>query len=326
MDTASALLGLTIAVVFAVSGASKLRSLPHSVNTLSALRLPRIAPRVLVGGLAIVEVILAIGALWAPPIVGIAAVGVALLALAFLVVVIRAHRLGSTDDCGCFGDAAHSPIGPRLIARNGVLLATSLGFLALVTIGSGGGVPTVFSALAAGNAGPLVTVLAAGAITALAVLTLAPRPIEAPVATPMPEAAPAVARIAVLDRAGQVRDLNLHARAKAQLAVFIKPGCQACTAVIEHLETYGDDVATVATVTVVADAPAAASVSDLSETAPYADAIDVGGIVGEGLVGHRRRPIAALIATDGSVVEPVAEGRDQIIELIDVVRAAGAGQ
>lgn len=326
MHTASALLSLTLAAVFAASGVTKLRALPRSDETLNALRLPVIAPRTLVGLLAGAELIIAIGVLFGRPVVAIGAGLAALLSAAFLVVVARAHRLGSTDDCGCFGDAGHSRIGPRLIARNAVLLAISLAFFTLVTIGSGDGVPSLFTALAAGDAGPVVTVIVAAAVAALAVFTFSSPPADAAPVVPDREVAPAMARIAVLDRDGRVRDLTLHARAKAQLAVFVKPGCQACTGVLDYLDTFGDEVAPVATVTVIADAAAAASVTDLTTLAPYAEAIDVGGVVGEGLVGHRRRPIAALVATDGSIVEPVAEGRDQIIELIDVIRAAGSAQ
>ena len=327
MHTASAIIALAITVVFASSGVAKLLSLPASAHTLGALRLPAVAPRTLVSALAAAELLIAIGVLLAPPLLAIAAAGATLLSVAFLIVVIRAHRLGSTEDCGCFGAADHSRIGRPLIVRNAVLLGVSAALLLLALFGAGG-VASLVTASLDGDLGPLLTVGAAALIAALAFAIArsgtAPAVAEPEAPATAPEEKPVSAPLLVLDTASNtIIDLARRARVRAQLAVFIKPGCLACEHVTEHLDEHTEALEAVVDTTVIAHAPAFAQLDALTEADSHVTAIDVGGVVGNSLVGAgSRRPIAALIATDGSVIEPIAEASSEIIELIDVILAA----
>ncbi|ALJ19039.1 hypothetical protein AOA12_03595 [Microbacterium sp. No. 7] len=298
-----------------------------SAQTLSALRLPVVAPRTLLGLLAVVEILIALGILLAPPTLIIAAIGATAFSAAFLLVVVRAYRLGSREDCGCFGESDHSRIGPALIVRNAVLLVVSAFLLALALTGATG-VPGVVQSLGAGDAGALLSLAAAAAAAALAWAVLRARataPVGAdgeavPAAQPPPASTPS---LLVLSReSGKVLDLASRARLRAQLAIFVKPGCGSCTQVMAHLDEHADAVRAVAEVSVIAGVAAFESVESVASADPRVTALDIGGLVGNRLADDSQyRPIAALLATDGSVVEPVAIGRDQVIELIDVLRA-----
>lgn len=335
MDTASAILALGLAAVFAVSGVAKLRTLADAAATLDALRLPAPAPRALVGALAVGELSLAIGLLLPPPLLLIAAIGTVALCAVFLIVVVRAHRLGSTDSCGCFGTADETPIGTALVVRNSVLLTVAVLLLGLVAAGARG-VPAV-AAAASADATTALPLLAAAALVALAVVIVrahTPAAVApAPSAPGLTEAAPdgdTAASTPTMPTSMHLYELSTkrmvdyRARAfgRAQLLVFIKPGCGSCTATTSYLDEHADALGRVVDVTVAAASDTLDELDGMLGAAPQLTALDLASRTGASLGVGNRRPLAALIATDGSIVEPLALDAGEIAELIDVLVAA----
>lgn len=111
-----------LAVVFAVSAVGRLRSADGGSAAFAALRIPVGHPKTAAGALIAVEAVVAVGLLatagWLFVVFAAAAL---LLTSGLLIAVVRAHRLGATDDCGCFGDWLPAAIGARLIVRNALL-------------------------------------------------------------------------------------------------------------------------------------------------------------------------------------------------------------
>jgi hypothetical protein len=60
------------------------------------------------------------------------AAGASILLGGFFAVMVRAYVMGMKIDCACFG--LGDVIGPRTLARDGVLLALSVGLTALATV------------------------------------------------------------------------------------------------------------------------------------------------------------------------------------------------
>lgn len=343
MNEATAILALALAAVFLTSGVSKLLALDSSATTLASLRLPVVAPRLAVGGLSVAEIAVGLGVLLWRPLLTIAAGGAVALALAFLVVVVRAYRLGSEDDCGCFGKTDSTPVSRALIVRNVVLLAVTIALLALALLG-GGGVPAVVDTLFSGSFGPAVAVLAAGLVAALvwgvlqarngsSVATATPAA-PAPIAAPVNEAPEATWASAadgplVLLSASDGRGLDIARQRgiRAQLLVFVLPGCGPCVAVDGHLTANVDALAQIVDVTTIAkfghgDEPDFAK--EAGSTLHKVTAYDLGNRVAKALGVSTSRPSAALIGADGVLVQPLATGLDEVTELIDVLVEAAA--
>jgi len=125
VNAAPALLSAGIALVFALSAVGKLRALDSADSTLQALRLPRLMARAAIAALAVVELFVAVALFLPRPVAVITATVSAILALCFLIVVIRAYLLGSREDCGCFG-AGDSAVMSCCWSNTPALPATSL--------------------------------------------------------------------------------------------------------------------------------------------------------------------------------------------------------
>lgn len=341
MGAASAILALTLAVVFAASGVGKLRALTAAAASLRALRLPVLAPRAVVAAVSLCEVGIAVGLLMPTPMLLVAAGSASGLSLAFLVIVYRAYRMGSTDDCGCFGASAPTRIGTPLLVRN-TLLVVVAGVLLACAVAGAPGVAGVVDDVSAGEIGALLPIVAAMLVAALvAALAWATGESRAPSlgardAGPATVGAPDAegheqrpAELIVWDpTSGVVIDLASRAYVRAQMVVMVKPGCYACTLALEHLDSRATVLAQVVDVTVVVRASAGASVSEVLAHEPHASVVDIGdraawAVAGEELVA----PLAVLVGTDGVIVEPVARGPEEVIALVDAIcRATEAAE
>lgn len=146
--------------MFGVSAIGKLRDADHGRRALTSLRIDVPAPLATAIGIIVVELLTALSLLLATGWLFLIASGAALaLTTALLVVVIRTYRLGSHDDCGCFGEWLPARIGPALIVRNIVLviLAVLLVILRIVQELEGGasGLPGAFAAALTGDTSPI---------------------------------------------------------------------------------------------------------------------------------------------------------------------------
>lgn len=312
-----------LAGVFAVSAVGKLRSADRGRAAFDALQLPVRHPDAAAIGIIVVELVVAIGLLTTSGWVFVAAATAAvLLTGGLLLVVTRAHRLGVTDDCGCFGDWLPSAIGPRLITRNAILLAAALGvliptFWVQAVAGVPMGVPVAVTAL--DSAAVVIGATAAAAMIGLAVWSI----VRSAVGAPATAAAPArgVGAVLLPDRA-EIVDV-LAPGVRARLVFFVSPGCHACETALAALQVAEDDVSALVDVYVVQRAVSGAadveSTHPLPRTARFA--LDVGGSLASHLGTGPGTPVAALIGTDGTQAGPLAIGSDEVVQLLDSILA-----
>ncbi|MBK8470634.1 MAG: MauE/DoxX family redox-associated membrane protein [Candidatus Phosphoribacter sp.] len=112
-----------LAAVLSVSGLVKIGRPIESIRAMRALRVPDVLVRDWVARLhPVAEIALAVGLLaLATPWRWAAAVGALGLLAAYTWWVVATVRRGDAVSCNCFGRRA-SPVGPRTVVRNGVLL------------------------------------------------------------------------------------------------------------------------------------------------------------------------------------------------------------
>jgi hypothetical protein len=312
-----------LAVVFAVSAVGKLRSDDRGGAAFGALRIPVRDPKTAAGALIAVEAGVAVGLLttsgWL--FVGFAAAALALTS-SLLIAVARAHRLGATDDCGCFGDWLPAAIGPRLIVRNAVLTTIAASVLAgavtAAAVSEAVGIPAT---LLAGPSAPLVLgAVGSGILIAVAVWSVVRASYDgARAKAQIPRGAGAV----LLPATAEIVDV-LAPAVRARLLVFVAPGCHACATAMATLKAAEASLATVVDVYAIQRAVSVAASTepprDLPASARFA--LDVGGSVASALDIGASTPVAALIGTDGTQAGPLAVGSDEVRVLIDSIRAA----
>lgn len=322
MTAFSAPLALFLAVIFGVSSLGKLRSSDRGRAGFDALRIPVTRPDTAALALIIIEGAVAIALVVTVGWLFVAAAGAAVvLTVGLLIAVVRAHRLGATDECGCFGDWLPAAIGPRLIARNVALVTVAVvlflaAFFMEAMVGFPLGVPQIFASTPAMvfTLGSLVAV----SLVALAVWSIARASTDASGAPPIARGGGAV----VVPATYEVIDV-LAPGTRARLLLFVSPGCHACATALTHLSHVERHVATWADVYVVqrlVNGPVVAC-SDhvIPETARYV--LDVGGSLATSLEVGIARPVAALIGSDGVQAGPIALGSDEVAQLIDSIVA-----
>lgn len=315
-------LTLFLAVIFGVSAIGKLRTSDHGRAGFDALKIRVAHPDTAALGLIIAEAAVAIALVstdgW--PFVATSAAAL-VLTVGLLIAVVRAHRLGATDDCGCFGDWLPAAIGPRLIARNVVLvvIAAAVFLSAFVYQGLMGAPLGVPHSLASSSAaltefGAMVAVV----LIALATWATARASSDASGADPLSRGDGAV----LLPARGEVIDVLAPAM-RARLLLFVSPGCHACATALTRLRDVQVEVAAWTDVYVVQrvvhGTVATGSDHALPETAQFA--LDVGGSLASALGVGIARPVAALIGADGTQAGPLALGSDETAQLINSIVA-----
>ncbi|KJQ55073.1 MauE/DoxX family redox-associated membrane protein [Microbacterium sp. SA39] len=316
-------LPVLLAVVFALSVIGKLRAADRGSAAFDALRIPVRHPDAAAKALIAFETVVALGLVVTSGIVYVAfTLAAVALTAGLLIVVVRAHRLGVTDDCGCFGDLLPARIGPRLIVRN-VALTVS----ALAAFGA-----AFFMWGIAGVRVGLPDILAYEPWAEVALWTLAGSlPIAvttwsiARAAVPAAPASPPDARGAgavVLPASGEVLDL-LAAGARARIVVFVSPGCHACETALSSIRAVHEPLDSVVDLFIVQRAVSGStgieSAHALPRTARFA--LDIGGSLGAQLDIGVGTPVAALIGTDGFQAGPLAVGSEEIAQLVASILA-----
>ncbi|QYM65228.1 hypothetical protein K1X59_05335 [Microbacterium sp. Se5.02b] len=156
-------LAVFLATVFAASALGKVRSADRGLTAFTALRIPVRHPHTAAVSLIVLEAVMALGLLlttgWL--FVGFSSAAL-LLCTGLLIAVVRAHRLGSDDDCGCFGEWLPSAVGPRLIVRNAVLTVIALSTLAAALAALGSSLPVGIPAVAGSATAAPVAIGAVG--------------------------------------------------------------------------------------------------------------------------------------------------------------------
>lgn len=330
MHVAAPLLCAALAALLGLSGFGKLRSPDRGDGAFTALRLDVARPRVAVTVLSVVELVLAVGL-----VVGsgtpltVAAVATAAMMVALSVVVARAARLGSTDECGCFGGGSGigGRVGPRLVVRNATY-ALAAGILAVgAGAGADGGIPQAIARAGHGDPEALVVIVVGGVVALGAMLTGSGSAARPPASTTASGDAPPLIDLVVLRPDGSIADLLADHGGRAQLLVFVKPGCRPCLDLIGVLERRIGALDGRVVTTVLATGPAGGT--------PRSDPMPLGGtrlpVVVDfddalaGRFGIDRRPSMLLITSHGVPVPPVASGLDASRELLAAIIDAAAG-
>ncbi|ALJ21111.1 hypothetical protein AOA12_14845 [Microbacterium sp. No. 7] len=329
-------LSVAFSLMLVASGLGKLRSPRLGAAAFDALRLPVRAPALAAAVLIVVELLMALGLLLAGGIV-LAAVAASVLALmlAFLAVVWRAYAKGSTDVCGCFGEESGGRVGRRLLVRDVLLTAVAAALLALTWQEPR---PSAVLVLI-GARGPesAIGVWASLLVIAVVIAVSAPHAPSgtSPAASSRPGSpgapgspilgAPAGSGpISVIDPDTlRVIDLRVRARSKAQLVLFVIPGCGACRVAIERLDAARAGLEPVVDVVLVPGTRPGHSVREAlaDECAGFTRLVDLGSFAADRAGVTDERPAAVLIATDGQVVDPVAVGTEEIDGLVEVLVA-----
>lgn len=312
---------LFLAVVLAVSAIGKWRSPDRGAATFTALRLPVRDGKAAAVALILTEAVVALGLLltagWVFVAVAVAAVA---LTAGMLVVVVRAHRQGATDDCGCFGEWMPAEIGGRLVVRNVLLTvcATALLLAAAGVLIAGGVTPGLVSALSSLDsavsavAGVLAALLIAGTTWSTVHAGRRSHP------TSVPRGAGAV----LLPASSQVIDL-LAPSTRARLVVFVKPRCPACETAVASLRASDMALRSVVDVYAVERSLRGTVSPEPAHELPHGiyHAVDIGGSLGALLGVDAATPVAALIGTDGRQAGPLAIGSEETAELVNSIVA-----
>jgi uncharacterized membrane protein YphA (DoxX/SURF4 family) len=120
-------LRLSLAVLFAAAARHKLRGLPAFRATLEEYQvLPRPAVGPVANALPVVEALVAVALVVGSPTALGPGCALSLLFLYTLAITINLLRGRHWIDCGCLGRHNSRPLGPRLVARNALLMSVSV--------------------------------------------------------------------------------------------------------------------------------------------------------------------------------------------------------
>ncbi|WP_330233868.1 redoxin domain-containing protein [Nocardia sp. NBC_00508] len=315
---------LVLCVVFGLSAWGKLADRSATRQAVGDFGVPLRWVPVVAWGLPIAEAMIAV-ALLLPRVSGLAAVAALLLLAVFTAAILRLLRRGERPSCSCFGAVSAMPIGPKTLARNGVLLvlAAAVGVGALTH-------PRLPMGLPADNAVGCAVVAALAAMLAwLAgqLRALRRRVDEQALSTLGAEGLP-VGSVApefeLLDaRDGKTTLEGLLTGDRSVLLVFVHPGCDLCAALARELPRWHARTGDALTIVAVGN-------GDAVEQAAWGIENGLGEIPSlvqqgnEAALRYRVRgtPSAVLIDPDGRVAAPVARGGIAIRELIRTAKAA----
>jgi uncharacterized membrane protein YphA (DoxX/SURF4 family) len=253
MDALDLIARIVLALVFALSGAAKLRDPQGTRRAMRDFGMPRLVVPVAAGALPLIEI--AITLLLLPPATALwAAVAAIALLLAFTTAIGWQLARGKRPDCHCFGALSGGPIGAKTLARNGLLLALGIGVAVLTwdaaaVPGFATGEPALLATVAALGG---VLLLGAGAQVVLVYTVYqrlsrrlveldsvvrtshdrAQRRIAGEVVPPVVGEPAAVLELP--DLRGAMFDLA-SMRGRELLLVFVRPGCWACHAILPDL-------------------------------------------------------------------------------------------
>lgn len=235
-----------------------------------------------------------------------------LLLTAYLVLVWRVVARGGQATCRCFGSLGASRVGPRTVLRNALLVA-----LAAVSAADAWGEGSVPRRLADLDGEEWWWLAAAAVTAALAVLVLERTGGPTGSSTsgylrlPVPD-------VPVRHPHGVEQSLRELATGRAQLLLFLSPGCGPCVTVARRLPSYAERLPDV-DVRVVSGLAAEYVDQHAPEWLPFLlfetdqEVSDVLGITG--------RPVAVLLGRDRLLAAGPVRGPEAIDALVDDVAA-----
>lgn len=313
-----------LSAVLAVAGISKLTSLDHVISALAQFKLPDfLHNRVTAVMISLVELALAILILVSSGhILRSTLVATAVVFSAYFIAVARVMRESDGAQCGCFGKLSTMPIGPLMLVRNGIYVASALVGIVLVGYLEKPAIVTVFTFTA------LNWLLLTGGVLVIAgtVLTIAPA-----LNHTSPEATTDAELLDYLEvpipygeletEDGETVALRDLPRQLPQLLIFALPDCLSCLVVLDQVEDWSERFAGV-----------------MEVKAVFLKSKDVAfqhypNLKGNGLalfdIDHkifsllqmRSVPSAVLFGTNGLVSGGPVAGDEAVVEFVDNIAA-----
>lgn len=326
---APVLLSLTLLV----SGLAKLGARRDTEEAMTSLRLPlRGLHRPAASALPVVEILLAL-ALWVPsvPVQVVVAAMVALLMLAYLVIIARALTWDEQVECSCFGSIASPTVSRTTLGRN--LVLTLLG-LVTVAAAASGAMTEALTWTPLALAGLAAAVLLSVVLTVLTLGGAAPAGVgpTQPVDAPRPadgtdedeelldyERAPIPA--AVLQRPdGQLITLDQLTAQQAALLVFVTEGCGPCERVLDQLPGWIADLSPVMQVQAVFSRPLD-QLRERTEDRVGEHALHDLQFIARTALGATGAPSAVLLGADGLLAGGPVRGGSGVIEFVEEIQA-----
>ncbi len=321
---------ILLSLTLLVSGLAKLGSRRGTEEAMTSLRLPlRGLHRPLASALPVLEILLAL-ALWVPSVLVqvVVAVVVALLMLAYLVIIARALTWDEQVECSCFGSFASPTVSAATLGRN--LVLTLLGLLTVAAAASGAMtqalVRTPLDLTGLGAAVLLSVVLAVLTLggTAPAGAAAAPTSAGADAApegeeemldyerTPIPGA--------VLQRPdGGLITLDQLTAQQAALLVFVTEGCGPCERVLDQLPGWIADLSPVIQVTAVFSRPLD-QLRERTEQRVGEHALHDLRFIARTALGASGAPSAVLLGADGLLAGGPVRGGSGVIEFVEEIQ------
>lgn len=340
---------LLLTLTLLVSGLAKLGARQGTEEAMTSLRLPlRGLHRTVASLLPVTEIVLAL-VLWIPsvPLQTAVAVAIALLMIAYLVIIARALTFEEPVECSCFGTLASPTVSRLTLGRN--LLLTGLGLLTVVAAASGA-MTTVLVQAPLALIGLGITVLLASALTALSVGSTAPDASPAPaVARPGSALGPQDAEdaedaedagdagdagdaelvdyersttpAAVLQKPdGHLVTLTQLTAQRAALLVFVSEGCGPCERVLDRAPEWIEAFSPVLQVRFVFSRPVDQLRERTTERVGELAMHDL-QFTARSTLGGRTAPSAVLLGADGLLAGGPVDGGSTVIEFVEEIRS-----
>lgn len=322
---------LILAAVFAFSGLGKLGDDDTAVTReWTDLGVPdALNVRWLRRGHPWAELVLAAALVFAPGVLAVVTTaGATVLCVVYLVLVVRAVTRPEPTDCACFGEDSRAAITGQTVVRNVVLLA--LAVLSIVQAIAYGSPLSVLMLTPASTWWWLLAV----AVAAATVYLVAPPASAAAnqdvpgdvraseTGEPLGEGGEYLRTLTPLanlvDRGGFVYSIVELSRARAQLLLFVNPGCGSCPAVVERVPQWQEQLPELQIRLVVTQDLDQLEASK-PEWAPYAMQDPLGEASRMLRIVHT--PTAVLLGTDGMLAGGPIAGSADISAFVDDIAA-----
>ncbi len=333
-----------LAIVFGLSGVSKLADREGSRRALTSFGVPESLAAPFAWLLPIAEIIVAL-ALLPLTTAWFGGIGALVLLLAFLAGIGVNLARGNSPDCHCFGQLHSEPVSWSVFARNVVLAAAAALIVArgkdnpglsavnwMHELSTGEIVSLIFSVFAAAMLIPTVVMLrrALRQQTALLETVTAmkkvidedyaePAPVEREDALPpvegLPVGAPAPEFSLPAFGGGQVSLDDLLALGKSALLLFVSPTCSPCKTLLPMIRVWEREYGAYLTIALVSKGSLGDNRKKLAKyDARYLLLQEESKVADD--YQARWTPAAVLINRDGKVASPVSSGEDAIKALI----------
>lgn len=325
---------ILLTMTLLVSGLAKLGARQGTEDAMTSLRLPwRAMHRSVANLLPVAEIVLAL-ALWFPfvPLQVLVSVVIALLLIAYLVIIARALTFEEAVECSCFGTLASPTVSRTTLGRNIVL--TGLGGLTIIAA-SAGLLTTVLVQAPLSVVGLGAALLLAVVLTALTLGGAAPEPAPEP-STPGPAEKDAAAEgeddeelldyerapipAAVVQRVdGRLSTLRQLASHRAVLLVFVSEGCGPCERVLDHGPEWIDEFSNILEVFFVFAVPLEHRRERTIERVGDRALHDLQSVARTAL-GATTAPSVVLMGADGLLAGGPVNGGTAVIEFVQDIR------